>query len=514
MRAAIYIRVSTDEQAIRGYSAPEQEDAGRRRAREIAGSEPLEIEIFADLGVSGATLDRPELARLREWVRDGRIDIVVTRDPDRLSRRLAHQLLLTEEFEKAGVRLEFIDFTWQDTPEGRLFYSIRGAIAEYEREKIRERTVRGRLQKAKMGGFPVRVAPYGYDYDPETDEVKVNEAEAAVVRDIFNWFVSEDIGATGIANRLNDLGIPSKNGKKWHQNTVTRILSSETYAGVWHYNKYDCGTGLKSGQPAAMRPREEWIPVPVPPIVDRRLWEKAQEKLAEARRLWAGRRCEKYLLSGLVSCAECGRPMHGEKINVWGRYVRMYTCRLRKNRQVRGCIPQKLVYADDLEAAVWEKAAAVLNDPEMLAGEILALQGNGDLEKETGRLEKSLQALEKGREAILDALAAGLVELDAKTRAKLADLKSRKERLLARKRELEAAARGAREAAARLEELRALAGEALGKLDELSHEEKRALVRELVGQVMVSGSGRDFFATVYLKAPAADLVIFPAGIRN
>jgi len=514
MRAAVYIRVSTDEQAIRGYSAPEQEEAGRRRAREIAGDGSLDIEVFADLGVSGATLNRPELTRLREWARDGRLDVIVTRDPDRLSRRLAHQLLLTEEFEKAGVRLEFIDFTWQDTPEGRLFYSIRGAIAEYEREKIRERTVRGRLQKARMGGIPVRVAPYGYDYDPETDEVRVNEAEAAVVRDIFNWFVSEDIGAAGIANRLNDLGIPSKKGRRWHQNVVTRILSSETYAGVWHYNKYDCRGGLKSGQPAAKRPREEWVPVPVPAVIDRALWERAQAKLAEARRLWAGRKCEKYLLSGLVTCAECGRPVHGEKINVWGRYVRMYTCRVKKNRQVRGCVPQKLINADGLEAAVWGKVTALLSDPEMLAGEMLAVQGNGDLEKEIGRLEKSLQTLEKGREAILDALTAGLVELDAKTRARLADLKNRKECLLARKRELEAAARGAGDAAARLDELRALAGEALGKLHELSHEEKRALVRELVGQVMVSGSGRDFFATVYLKAPASDLAFIPAGIRN
>lgn len=62
----------------------------------------------------------------------------------------------------------------------------------------------------------------------------------------------------------------------------------------------------------------------------------------------------------------------------------MYTCRVKKNRQVRGCVPQKLVYADDLEALVWGKVVAALNDPEMLAGEMLALQGSGDLEKESG----------------------------------------------------------------------------------------------------------------------------------
>ena len=151
MRAAVYARVSTEEQAQHGYSLAEQKDSCKQRAKELGATEILE---FADEGISGATLDRPGLEGLRDSIKEGIIDLIVLRDPDRLSRKLAHQLILTEEFEKAGVRLEFLDFTWQDSPEGKLFYNLKGAVAEYEREKIKERMIRGKNQKARQGGIP------------------------------------------------------------------------------------------------------------------------------------------------------------------------------------------------------------------------------------------------------------------------------------------------------------------------------------------------------------------------
>jgi DNA invertase Pin-like site-specific DNA recombinase len=179
LRAAIYVRVSTEEQAVHGYSLAEQREACSQRAAELGA---VEILLFADEGASGATLDRPGLDALREAVRMGTVNTLVLRDPDRLSRRLAHQLYLSEEFEKAGVQLEFLDFEWKTTPEGRLFYAIKGAIAEYEREKIRERVTRGKLQKARQGGIPVNFDVYGYRYDTETGEVSLYDEEAIFLR--------------------------------------------------------------------------------------------------------------------------------------------------------------------------------------------------------------------------------------------------------------------------------------------------------------------------------------------
>lgn len=109
MRAAVYARVSTEEHAQHGYSLAEPRESCARRAKELGATEILE---FSDEGVSGATLERPGLEKLRDTLQEGIIDLIILRDPDRLSRKLAHQLILTEEFEKNGVRLEFLDFTW------------------------------------------------------------------------------------------------------------------------------------------------------------------------------------------------------------------------------------------------------------------------------------------------------------------------------------------------------------------------------------------------------------------
>ena len=468
MRAAVYVRVSTEDQARHGYSLAEQEETCRRRAAELGAAEVL---LYRDEGVSGASLDRPGLAGLREAARAGRVDVLVCRDPDRLSRRLAHQLLLTEEFEKAGVRLEFLDFAWQESPEGRLFYSIRGAIAEYEREKIRDRMARGKLQKARQGGIPVGFYAYGYRYDPETERVEVLEDEAVWVRRMFEWFVSEDVGVLGVANRLTDAGAPTRKGKPfWRRQTVRQILANPVYKGEWRYRD---------------------LTVPVPAIVDAALWERAQDKLKEARRLWAGKGRKQYLLSGILTCADCGNPMVGTYTKWWGRKERRYTCRQARGvARNLGCRPAKSVPAGPVERAVWEQVKAALSDPDALAREAAARSPQAEeLRREMGRVEKLLADAEKGREAVLDALAAGLVELDARTKARLAELKRRKERLEVRKRELEALLRGAEGAAARLDELRALAAEVLGRLDELSFEEKRALVRAVVAQVTVGGRG-------------------------
>lgn len=480
MRAAIYARVSTEEQAVHGFSLAEQVSACKKKAVELGAEEILE---FADEGISGATLNRPGLEALREAVREGKIDCLILRDPDRLSRRLAHQLLLTEEFEKAGVKLEFLDFEWKDTPEGRLFYSIKGAIAEYEREKIRERMTRGKLQKARQGGIPVNFDVYGYHYDPATGRVSINEEEAATVSCIFNWFTTEDIGIAGVANRLNEMGIPTKRGAGcWHRQVVKQILVNPVYKGEWKYGKVDWHTRTP-------RPGEEVITIPVPAIVDSRTWDMAQEKLQKIRQLWSKKGRHQYLLSGLLVCADCSNTMGGSFIKWWGTGRRRYTCRRAgsASRSI-GCRPLKAIPADVLENAVWEQIKGFLCDAGAIAREAAAcMSKKSTTEREYENIKVRLKAIEKGKEKILDALASGLLELDEKTKNKLADLKSRRERLENRKKELERRLLAAGDGAAALEELQRLALRLLERIDDLSFEEKRALIRAVVSQIIVAG---------------------------
>ncbi len=132
MRAVSYVRVSTDKQ-VEKYGIPSQIEALKRRCLERAWTWVSDAgkEAFVDDGYSGSELDRPALNRLREMVREGEVDVVMAYDPDRLSRNLSHLLLLEDEFTKHGARLDFITQETDTSPEGKMFFAIRGAVGQY-----------------------------------------------------------------------------------------------------------------------------------------------------------------------------------------------------------------------------------------------------------------------------------------------------------------------------------------------------------------------------------------------
>ena len=140
-RVSTYARVSTEDQAKHGYSLPTQMEACRKYAEERGWSVVAEI---SDDGISGAAFDRPGLDRIRDMAQAGEITGVVVYEIDRLSRKLAHQLIIEEELGQAGVSVHYVLGDYADTDEGRLMKQIRGAISEFERAKIRERMRRGR----------------------------------------------------------------------------------------------------------------------------------------------------------------------------------------------------------------------------------------------------------------------------------------------------------------------------------------------------------------------------------
>lgn len=504
MKAAIYARVSTEEQARHGYSLIDQRAVCREKAAALGARDILE---FVDDGVSGELLEgRPGLSALREAVRCGQVDLVVCYDPDRLARNLAHQLVLTNEIEKAGARLEFVNFEWQNTPDGRLFYALRGAIAEYEKEKIRERTLRGKIQKARQGKLPIGAQPYGYIYGDGT--LRPHPVESEVVRAIYRWFTTENIGMNGIALRLTARGVPTRKGRpQWQRCVVKRILTDPVYVGTWYYNRRDCkGISYNRFLPpearakATYRPESGWIAVPVPPLVDRETWEKSQEKVRSARRFWSGWAREEYLLSGLISCTDCGNTMHG-MTKTWrnGTRVRGYTCmKTQAGYYSLGCRnPLKWVKADRVEGVVWDQVKGWLNDPEALAREIRQKSGEKELREELERIGRHLAEVERGRDNIRGALASGLLDLDPKTARALAELKNREKQLTARKNEIETTLRQFALVEAKFKEVKRQAAEFLSRLDELPFEQKKALVRTLVRQVTVTGRGEGAKVTVY-----------------
>jgi DNA invertase Pin-like site-specific DNA recombinase len=207
--AAIYCRVSTEDQG-KGFSIPTQIEACHTLAAP-EGYSASDAHVFVDEGISGTTMDRPSLRKLRDFVATQAISAIIGYDPDRLSRNLGHQLLLAEECDRAAVELLIVSHPLERGPEGWLFFQMRGALAEYERAKLLERTHRGRVGRVKAGYPGGGSVPFGYRRvrEPHKGHLEIDDETAPIARRIFQMYAT---GATlwAIAKQLTGERVPTK----------------------------------------------------------------------------------------------------------------------------------------------------------------------------------------------------------------------------------------------------------------------------------------------------------------
>src|SRR5437870_8046112 len=234
VHVAAYARVSTPRQA---QDQTITQQVARLQAKVQAEGWTLAThQIYCDDGYSGARLDRPALDRLRDAAARGEFQALLLTTPDRLARRFVHQALLLEEFAQLGCPVVFLDQSLSQDPQAQLLVQMRGAVAEYERALIAERTRRGRLAKLQAGRLlPWIHTPDGYRSDPEPPRdptrLRIEEPEARVVRQMCTWYAEEGLSIYGIAARLMQLRIPAPHGgQRWHPATVGGILRNEDYA--------------------------------------------------------------------------------------------------------------------------------------------------------------------------------------------------------------------------------------------------------------------------------------------
>jgi site-specific DNA recombinase len=321
---AIYARVSTPRQ---GREQTIESQLALLKSWAVENGHDLSPEnVFTDEGYSGSRLDRPGLDALRDGSEDGVFEVVGVLSPDRLARKYAYQVLLLEELGRWGCEVVFVDRPISDDPNDQLLLQIRGAIAEYERALLGERFRRGKLQKAREGHFIGGRAPYGYRYVPKRDGVPghlvVDETESELVRMLYGWLIEERMTVRQILKRLNGgPWSPRSGGARWSASVVHHILSDPTYAGTAYANRYRYvppqkprGRGPTSGENTCrkLRAKEEWIPIPVPPIVDEETRRLAQAQLERNARLsFRNNKKYSYLLRCLLSCQSCNLAMFG-----------------------------------------------------------------------------------------------------------------------------------------------------------------------------------------------------------
>ena len=435
--AAIYARVSSEQQAEE-HTIAGQVAALRTRVAEEELLLPAERE-FLDEGYSGATLARPALEQLRDLVASGGIDRLYVHSPDRLARRYAYQALLLDEFHAAGVEVVFLNRALGQTPEDELLLQVQGMVAEYERAKILERSRRGKRHGAQVGVVSVLSgAPFGYRYIRKdegggTARFEIVLEQARIVRQVFRWVGQERATIGEVVRRLTAAKEHTRMGRTtWDRTTVWDMLKNPAYAGAAAFGKTRAGPvgpRLRAQRGRSLQPRrarshrdtppEDWLHIPVPPIVESVLFAAVPEQLQENRRhARQGLRGARYLLQGLVCCAHCGYAYYGKAISPSSRkhhprHYAYYRClgtdayrfggvRVCTNRQVR---------TDLLDLAVWREASTLLEQPHRLEDEYRQrLTADGERAIERTAVELQRTKLRQGVARLIDSYTEGYLE--------------------------------------------------------------------------------------------------------
>jgi site-specific DNA recombinase len=532
-QVALYARVSSDQQA-RGNTIASQVAAVRERI--AADTLALDAgQVFIDDGYSGTTLRRPALERLRDAVAAGVIDRVYVHAPDRLARRYAYQVLLIEEFRRAGAEVIFVNRPIGTSAEDDLLLQVQGMIAEYERAQFLERSRRGRRHAARSGlASALGRAPFGYRYVTKDEgggvaRIEVIEEEARLVRLMFAWVGLDRVSLREVCRRLDGAGVPTRTGRpQWNPNTVSVMLHNSAYIGraVFgrsHFIMAVPGLRPRRGRPqpsprATHRqaaPHEEWIDIPVPALVDPALFEATQRQLEENRRRRRERRHHPgWLLQGLVVCRRCGYALYG-KMTVkmaGGQVVKQhgyYRCPGRDSHRFAGqaVCDNHPVRSDRLELVVWNEIRAVLEDPRRLADEYRRRLGAprvGPCEIDAlATLERQIGSLRRGISRLIDSYAEGLIDR-TEFQPRITGMKQRLARLEENRQTLVETAEAEQNLALIIGRLEDFSDKVHQALDGLDWHGTRDIIRMMIRRIEVDGDHVEIVFRVPPIMPTGD----------
>ena len=447
-RAVLYARVSTDEQAEKGYSISDQ----LRSLREHAAREGYDVvEEIIDDGYSGASLNRPGLPRIMELAEDGAIDIVLATKRDRFFRSRLYRLTWDQDMADLGVELLALNDTGN-----RFGDAIQDEFAEWEREQITERTRNGKLEKTRQGKvLPSRQPHMGFIYHDGSYEV--DESRMAQVRRMFRMIGVEGKSLEAAKKTFERDGVPTQcNAKRWDATVIRRMIDNDVYFarsyedvaalvapevaaqldpdaryGIYWRNRERTRKSKDGRYVREHLDRSEWIAVPDPDIPIE--WVEAARRRVESnvRSLDAGRRF--WELKGLVSCP-CGRRLttftsrHKGNSKIYVGYY--YVCNYKRRHGATACEHARYHNAKETEGRVRSLILDLIRRPEVMMRHV-----QEDIEREKERLKRAdreravwaeeLIKVERKRDTLIEMRAEGGITKD-EFRQKAAELDARK----------------------------------------------------------------------------------------
>ncbi len=410
MKAAIYLRVSTEEQRNR-----ESIEVQREFAQRYCDLHKIAIhDVYADDGISGtvAVEERAEGKRLMRDARGGNFDVVLVYKLDRLGLDPLVILNAVAAFEASGAQVKSMTEAFDTAdPAGRLLLTILSGTAGFERDTIAQRSMEGTHRLVREGAWVGGIVPFGYriqgqekrragTYVIAEDAIPgLSLSEAGVVRMVYDLMANEGLSCVKIADRLNALGVPTV--YKRDERDVHRAKRQVATAGIWRAGRVrsliinPMYKGLHQYGKRSKRQRES-IERNVPAIVDADMWERAQQRLHDNMRFSPKNAKHRYLLRGLVKCGQCNLTYSGQSCHSSPRDIKYYVCngylqaRGLYGRESKRC-PSIRIRADMIETAVWKDIEGFLRNP----GEVLEqLRARArDEDNEGGRLREELLLL-------------------------------------------------------------------------------------------------------------------------
>lgn len=348
-RAAIYARVSTDEQAREDKTSLLLQE---EKLRQFCASQDFSLSdthIYIERGVSGSLdiHERPAMHQMFEAARNNEFDIIIVYKLDRFFRSQRKALNALHELVELGINFKSVMESEIDTSNttGRLMLQIMNAFTEHERETIRDRMMSGKIRAAKDGKWVTGVPPYGYRVDKKTKLLYTDPTEAEVVSKFFEWLVYERCSLREITKRAIELKLPTpkhktgmRKGKKikggWYKRTINRILSNEVYTGETYFGKYT--TSQRTAQivtdASFHKDKSEHVLITVPPLISKEMFAQAIEQLHQNRRMQKRNEKRTYLFSGLLYSGTTGKklqsgyqkPKKDLKTPTLGKYYHVY----------------------------------------------------------------------------------------------------------------------------------------------------------------------------------------------
>lgn len=425
-RVAGYIRVSTDEQARKGFGLDFQRKYIEQCIATNAHQGWILQEMYEDDGYSGAVDSRPAFKRMLHDAKARKIDIILVWRIDRLYRSFLALLETVRDIGSWDVDFKSVTEAFDSTSSGKFMFHLFGALAELERDIIRSRTSEGKTFAVDAGYYVGTNEPYGYTVEGEKKRRKlvILESEAKWVRKMFHWFVHDNWSAEKIAAELMRRKVPCKKDGKmtrkgvshrrknppgfWHAETVRKMLRTTNYIGWYYFRAF---TKDKHGERVAV-PEDKRSKGQCPVIIPEALFKQAARRFALSKEQ-SNRAKIPYLLSGKIKCGECGSTYVGYTSM---KGTKNYRCSHKNPTKTAHRCHSKEISEKQIAADVWVIVEKCLKKPEFVLNELLRQMREesmyNDLIEERKRVEAEMEQLTKARADLRDFLINGQMTKD------------------------------------------------------------------------------------------------------